>query len=75
VVTTPSKHKHPPISLRLPEADRFWLLSHAEASGRPVNAIVADAVAAYRAALARPEQACLFGDGGTATRADGGTTA
>lgn len=44
----PSQHKHPPISLRLPETDRAWLLEYAEATGQPVNAVIAQAVAEYR---------------------------
>ena len=46
----PSQHKHPAITFRPPEADRGWLLAHAKATGRAVNAILREALAAYRAA-------------------------
>lgn len=44
----PDKHKHPPLGLRLPEADRTWLLEYAAQAGRPVNAVLAEALAEYR---------------------------
>ena len=44
-----SQHKHTPISLRLPEDDRAWLLQYARLTGKPVNKILAEALAAYRA--------------------------
>lgn len=44
----PSQHKHPPVSFRPPEADRRWLLEHAKATGKAVNAVLAAALAAYR---------------------------
>jgi hypothetical protein len=47
----PSQHKHPPISLRLPEADRAWLYGHAEAEGLPVNKVLAIALRVYRAGI------------------------
>lgn len=43
----PSVHKHPPIPFRPPEEDRARLLAYAEASGRPVNAILAEALREY----------------------------
>ena len=46
----PSKHKHPPIGFRPAEADRAWLLEHARLTGKPVNRILAEALAAYRQA-------------------------
>jgi len=46
----PSQHKHPPIAFRPPEGDRAWLLEYAAATGRAVNAVLAEALAAYRAA-------------------------
>lgn len=45
----PSQHKHPPISVRLPEGDRAWLMEYAEATGRAVNSVLTEAVAEYRA--------------------------
>jgi hypothetical protein len=45
----PSKHKHPPVSFRpRTEADRAWLLRQAAETGRTVNAVLADALAAWR---------------------------
>lgn len=45
----PNKHKHPPIAFRPTEGDRLWLLWYAKATGKPVNKILTEAVAAYRA--------------------------
>lgn len=45
----PDRHKRLPISFRPPEADRAWLESYAERTGRPVRAILAEALARYRA--------------------------
>jgi hypothetical protein len=42
------RHKHTPIRFRPPEADRLWLLEYADATGRPVNAVLAEALAEYR---------------------------
>ena len=47
----PGKHKRQPISLRLPEDDENWLRARAAATGRAVNAIVADAVSRLRSQL------------------------
>jgi hypothetical protein len=44
------RHKHQAISFRPPEGDRAWLESYAGETGRPVRAILAEALAAYRAA-------------------------
>ena len=52
----PSQHKYPPVSFRPPEADRAWLLEHAKAEGKAVNAVLTAALAAYRASLPVPEQ-------------------
>lgn len=49
----PSQHKHPPISVRLPDGDRAWLLACAEREGRSVNSLLAEGVAALRAARER----------------------
>ena len=45
----PDRHKHTPVRFRPPEADRLWLLQYAEHTGRAVNAILAEALAEYRA--------------------------
>lgn len=44
----PSQHKTSPVSFRPPERDRAWLYAHAETTGRPVNAILAEALREYR---------------------------
>src|SRR5258708_25048519 len=44
----PSQHRHSPVSFRPPEADRAWLLEHAKATGKAVNAVLTAALAAYR---------------------------
>ena len=46
------RHKHQPITFRPSAADREWLERQAAETGRPVRRILADAVAAYRAAPA-----------------------
>jgi hypothetical protein len=46
----PSQHKHAPIAFRPPEGDRAWLLEYAQRSGQPVNRVLAEALAAFRAA-------------------------
>jgi hypothetical protein len=45
----PSQHKHPPVSFRPPETDRLWLFTYAKTAGKAVNAVLAEALAAYRA--------------------------
>ena len=52
----PGKHKRQPISLRLPEDDENWLRARAAATGRAVNAIVADAVSRLRSQLSPEHQ-------------------
>ena len=42
------RHKHTPVRFRPPEADRLWLLEYADKTGRPVNAVLAEALAEYR---------------------------
>jgi hypothetical protein len=44
----PSQHKHQPIPFRPPEGDRLWLAAYAEQVGRPVNAILTEALVGYR---------------------------
>jgi hypothetical protein len=50
----PNQQKYRPISFRPPEADRLWLAAYAEQTGRPVNAILAEALAEYREARTLP---------------------
>ena len=45
----PNQQKYRPISFRPPEADRLWLAQNAKETGRPVNAILVEALAEYRA--------------------------
>lgn len=45
----PNQQKYRPISFRPPEADRLWLAAYAKQANRPVNAILAEALAEYRA--------------------------
>lgn len=47
---SPSQHKHPPLSFRPKDNDRAWLYEYAKATSQPVSRILADALAAYRAA-------------------------
>ena len=49
----PSQHKHPPIRFRPPEADRVWLLDYAKRKGLPVNRVLAQALALFRAEYRR----------------------
>lgn len=44
----PSVHKHPPVPFRPAEGDRSWLLAYAKEHGRPVNAVLSDALREYR---------------------------
>ena len=43
------RHKSKPISFRPPEGDRLWLASFAAETGRPLRAVLAAALAEYRA--------------------------
>lgn len=43
------RHKSNPITFRPPPEDRSWLIEHASRTGKAVSAILADALAAYRA--------------------------
>lgn len=51
----PGQHKHTPISLRPPEADRAWLYEYAERTGRPLRQILLEALARYRAEVEADE--------------------
>ena len=68
VVMGVDRHKFKPIRVRPRESDRLWLAEHSAATGRAVNAIVADAIAAYRAGLGGPTAS------GPTTVASGPTT-
>ena len=45
----PDRHAQTPISIRPPKDDRAWLESYAKQTGRPVRAILVEALAEYRA--------------------------
>jgi hypothetical protein len=45
----PSQHRYAPISIRPPEQLRDWLLDYAKRHGRPVRAVVTEALEEYRA--------------------------
>jgi hypothetical protein len=49
------RHKYAPIRFRPPEPDRLWLLEYASKAGRPVNAVLAEALAEYRIRRDEPE--------------------
>ena len=48
------RHKYKPLRVRPREPDRLWLVEHSAATGKAVNAIVSDAIAAYRASSSGP---------------------
>lgn len=43
----PDRHKHPPLSLRLPEAEREWLYAYARRTGQPVRRLLLQALRAW----------------------------
>jgi hypothetical protein len=45
----PDRHAQAPISIRPPKDDRAWLESYAKQAGRPVRAIIVEALARERA--------------------------
>ena len=45
-------HKRSPICFRPEEPDHEWLLAYSEATGIPVNRIMADALTVFRSQLA-----------------------
>jgi hypothetical protein len=47
------RHKHPPIRFRPPEAERLWLAAYQERTGKPMNAILTEAVRRLRAEVER----------------------
>lgn len=55
-----SQHRRNPLNFRAgtepgdPAGDRAWLLAYAAETGRPYGAILAEALAEYRAAHSRP---------------------
>lgn len=51
----PSQHRHQPISLRLPEQLRDWVLAYASTHNRPVRSVVIEALEEYRAQRERKD--------------------
>lgn len=49
------RHKRKPISFRPPEADRAWLESYAERTGKPVRRVLSDALSEHRARIEQEE--------------------
>lgn len=45
----PDRHAQTPISIRPPKDDRAWLEAYAKQAGRPVRAIIVEAIARERA--------------------------
>ena len=43
------RHTHKPFRFRPPEAERLWLAGYQERTGKPMNAILTEAVRALRA--------------------------
>jgi hypothetical protein len=43
------RHEHKPLRYRPPAAERLWLASYKEQTGKPMNAILTEAVRALRA--------------------------
>jgi hypothetical protein len=52
----PDRHKYAPIRFRPPEPDRLWLDAYQERTGKPINAILAEALAEYRARRTASQQ-------------------
>jgi hypothetical protein len=44
----PNQHKRPPLCFRPPAADHDWLLERERVTGKSRNAILTEALAAYR---------------------------
>ena len=69
------RHKYKPVRFRPPESDRLWLVEHAATTGRAVNAVLADALAAYRATVSGPTTSGpATAPSGPTTSASGATT-
>jgi hypothetical protein len=50
------RHKVPTIRYRASVADRSWLLAYQQQTGKPMNAILTEAVAALRTQIERNEK-------------------
>ena len=70
----PDRHKHKPLRFRPPETDLLWLLEHSAETGRAVNAVLSDALAAYRQSLSGPTTVAPSGPTTQANPAPSGPT-
>lgn len=50
---TADRHKVPTLRFRAPEPERLWLLAYQEHTGKPMNAILTEAVRRLRAGVER----------------------
>jgi hypothetical protein len=55
------RHRRDPIAFRPPADDGEWLVQHAEEIGKPVNRVLSELVAAYRAEVSVPADANSLG--------------
>jgi hypothetical protein len=46
----PNVHRYRPVGWRPPEDLRAWLLAYAQVTGRPISAVITEAMEAFRAA-------------------------
>jgi len=45
------RHKRPPKAVRLPDGLEAWLRAYANSTGQSVNAVIVEAIEAYRQAV------------------------
>lgn len=53
----PNVHRNAPIGWRPPPDLRAWLMTYTEATGRPISAIITEAMLAFRASHSQPPPA------------------
>jgi hypothetical protein len=51
----PDRHKVPTLRFRAPEPERSWLLAYQQRTGKPMNAILTEAVQALRAEVEKKQ--------------------
>ena len=49
------RHKNTPLRFRPPDAERLWLAAYQEQTGKPMNAILTEAVRRLRAEVERSD--------------------
>jgi hypothetical protein len=49
----PDRHKNTPLRFRPPETERQWLLTYQQQTGKPMNAILTEAIQLLRAEVER----------------------